>query len=44
MEKIDIVIEKACDEIIKQFEDNSNNEYKLDLIEALAKLISARAL
>lgn len=43
MDKVDLVIEKVCDEVITNINNPSDCEYTVELIKALAELVSARA-
>ncbi|MGG5461464.1 hypothetical protein [Clostridium sp. B9] len=44
MDNVDIVIEKICNSIKEDFEEHKENEFTLEMIKALAELLTARAI
>lgn len=44
MDNVDVVIEKICNSIKEDFENNRESEFTLDMIKALAELLTARAI
>ena len=44
MENVDKVIEKLCDSIDEDFEKDVGNEFTLEMVKALAELLTARAI